>query len=69
MLLNRVGRHVAAAAGVVSELGLKSIPIDDVANATGALRTLHLRGCGIGEDGFEALGIGLAQCTTLTELR
>ncbi len=56
------------AAGVIGDLGMKSVVTDDIASATGVLRSLHLRGCHLGSEALEALGIGLSSCHTLTEL-
>lgn len=61
--------RVLSQLGVLSELGLKSLAIEDIVTATGILQSLHLRGCSLGEEAFEALGIGLSSCSTLKELR
>jgi hypothetical protein len=54
--------------GVIGDLGMKSIVTDEIATATGSLRTLHLRGCHLKSEALEALGIGLSSCLTITEL-
>ena len=56
-------------AGVIGDLGMKAVVLDDVATATAALATLHLRGCSLKTEAFEAIGVGLAGCYTLKELR
>ena len=56
-------------AGVIGDLGMKAVVVDDILTATGVLQTLHLRGCHLKAEAFEALGIGMAACYTLKELR
>jgi hypothetical protein len=55
--------------GVIGDLGMKAVVIDDVLTATGVLTKLHLRGCHLKSEAFEAIGVGLANCFTLKELR
>jgi hypothetical protein len=57
-----------AGAGVLGELGMKASVVDNISTATGALQRLHLRGCRLGSEAFEALGIGLMACLSMREL-
>jgi hypothetical protein len=69
VLLPWRSRCLCYRAGVIGELGMKSVVTDDVQIATGRLASLHLRGCHLKSEAFEAIGIGMAACMTLKELR